>query len=106
MLSYSVGHNLPAKMVELCQQDGRVLVFTAMHYLKDLVEPYKDVDTGLTIFKVRGERCLVRLTKGASCTKGIGREGVIKKPKFDDAFDYYLAPMCTDKHFTFAFVDK
>jgi len=99
-IAFQIDHDLPPRVIELCREDGRVMVAIAKHYLKELYD-YDTDESGLTTFVMGEYRAIVRISVGASCEKGVGREGVVTKESFYQQFDFYLVPDIRGKSFTF-----
>lgn len=72
----------------------------AVEYAKEILikEGFSyNTEKNFTTFNVDNKRCLVRISKGSSSEKGIGRKNIIDS-KFTQKFDQYLYPhFRTDK---------
>jgi len=116
MQEWFVNHNMQCEWMTVCSNNRRNLIDAAKYYLKRVgyqLEPVKEnpqlevfiMTKEPALFAEHGFRGLVRLTKEASCTKGIGRED-ITTTKFFPHFDFYLRPKMYHKHFIFTREEK
>ena len=102
--------------IAVCSINRRNLIDAAKFYLKKAgyqLEAVKEnpqlqvfiMTKEPTLFDQQGNRGLVRITREASCTKGIGRED-ITTTKFHPHFDFYIIPELHESHFIFKREEK
>lgn len=97
----TIPHNMQEDWMKVCSADGGCLVNAAKYYLRQIYPSHRpEENPQLEIFDIDGVQCLVRLTKGASCTKGIGREHITSR-NFYGHFDQYIRPVMGADQFTF-----
>ena len=107
--TWMIPHNMQEEWLEVCSNNGRNLIDAAKHYLRKKYSSHAVEGNGqLEVFDMATEpslfgdkskqRGLVRLTREASCTKGIGRENITTS-KFFPHFDFYLKPELSATHF-------
>ena len=96
--------NIPDYLLEILKTNKKISVEFSKEILIKKGYSLKYIDK-LPVFIIDHKKYLVRLSKGSSSEKGIGREN-IKDSKFINKFDYYLFPNFSKNCITFDTVEK